>query len=149
MITQIGEANSLEKAVSVVNDYCGSESMAQLYRESDTPDPIIFTTPYQALKRTGALRDIREEIVTWRENPAMRWGKTDQFAFSIAFRILNELSRHLNPASHSFVMLAGLLQQRDHKTTTDFIQWLDMVDVALIDSINIISEQTNESRRPQ
>ena len=108
---------------------------------------MLFTKPFPEWKRTGVLRDLRQEIVTWKEQPAMRWGNGDHeaFAFSIAYRILAELARHMSPTSPSYSMFTGLLQQQGHKSPEAFWRWLELVDVALIDSIAIVSQHGNRT----
>ena len=141
LMTQLGEAKSVDEAISLVASHCGSESFAKFYFETEQPDPSLFNNLFQALKRTGNLRDLRQEIVTWKNKPQMRWGDTDQFAFSLAYRVLTELSVQMSTSSPAYSMLEGLLQQREHKDTTAFWKWLELVDVALIDSIDIIAKQ--------
>ena len=143
LMTRIGECCSLDEVRDAVTSYSSDDSSAILYMDGETPDIGTFEKQQLDLKRSGALRDLRHELITWKESPTQRWGDRNNmtFAFSLSFRLITELSQILGGNHPSFLLASSLLQQHQtHKSDEDFWKWLELVDVVLIDSIQIVSK---------
>lgn len=143
LMARIGECRSLEEVEHVVESHSSAQTFAVLFREDEKPKIQLFSQRHLDLKRTATLRDLRHELETWKMERTNRMAKGDNkaFAFSLAYRVITELSQLLGNDHPSFLLVSGVLQQHQaHKTDEEFWQWLEIVDVALIDSIQLVAK---------
>ena len=143
LMAKIGECESLEEVSDAVASFSSTETFAVLYKEKEEPDLSLFERRHLNLKRTGALRDLYHELDEWRKQQSRSLAEQDYmaFAFSLSYRLTAELSRLLGSDHPSFLLVSGLLQKHnEHKTRQDLFKWLDLVEVALIDSIQLAAK---------
>lgn len=148
LMTEIGDASSIDSVRDLVDSFSGLDCVARLYFENDSVEIPAFTNAHQDLKRTSVLRDLRQELSDWREYPERRWGDRRAFAFSLSYRALTELANFFGDSHPSFALVSILLREDQQiKSDTDFHNWLELVDVALIDSIQLVAKGAGEAGR--
>jgi hypothetical protein len=148
LMTEIGDASSIDSVRELVDSFSGADRVAHLYSENESVRISEFTNAHQDLKRTNVLRDLRQELSDWRQYPERRWGGRQSFAFSLSYRALTELASFFGNSHPSFALVASLLQENQQsKSDAEFGRWLELVDVALIDSIQLVAKDAGEAGR--